>query len=180
MPLASRGLQKSMFRRMRHICGLGLRLVLLSLVLSSCGQNSTTAEKAFQDIVQGEEQEGLVLRTDRSHYKVGDDLTFWVENHSDHNLWFPDDNFGVQGYIYNSADHRWEQVDLGNKIIDPRPRLVQAGHSSIDPPGWLSTEWLRETGKIRLVVKGSTVPSPTTQNGIIYAAFRDVVINPQR
>lgn len=158
-------------------------LIVCTLLIAGCTPDARTsagaAEAEFQRFAGNAGSSGMTLRTDRTSYRQRDKIVFWVENRTEHDLWFVDDNFGVRGYTYDKAKGGWREVDLGNRIIDPHPWKLPA-HRLLDANlGNLDTEFFMGTGTVRLLVQGCLASERLDKQCADYSAYRDIVVNPR-
>lgn len=154
-------------------------LISFTLLTASCRQDKR-AEAAFAEMVGRAANSGITLKTKYTTYRQGEEILFWVENQTDYDLWFINDNFGVRGWSYDPTESRWKEVDLGNRIINPKPWKMPARHLLYGNLGHLNTSFFTQIGRIRLVVYGCLILERLDENCADYVAYRDITIKPRR
>ncbi len=156
-------------------------LIGCTLLIAGCAPDALTSARAadaeFEQVAGNAGSSGMTLRTDGATYRQGDKIVFWVENRTEHDLWFVDDNFGVRGYSYDKSKGGWREVDLGNRIINPQPWMVPAHHLLDANLGNLDSDFFQQSGSIRLLVRGCLSSESLDERCADYSAYRDIVVN---
>jgi hypothetical protein len=150
--------------------------LMMVLAISGCdlvgGASSTSqkAESAFQEAVGVPTESGIRLLTQKDRYHREDEVGIWVENESNYALLFRDQSLGLKAYQYEEQKGIWLPVDLGFTVADPHATNVKPGPRSALPSISIPTEWVKATGKIRLVITGRT------DRGQLFIAYKDIEI----
>lgn len=156
-------------------------LTVCTLLIAGCTPDAHTnagaAEAEFERVADSAGSSGVTLKSDRSLYRQGDKIVFWVENRTEHDLWFVDDNFGVRGYSHEKATGNWREVDLSNRIINPQPLKLPAHHLLDANLGHLDTDFFTQSGSIRLLVQVCLARERLDKPCADYSAYRDIVVN---
>jgi hypothetical protein len=150
-------------------------LVTTTFTLVSCGlfqpsYQSEEANSSFRDTIEIPIRPDIHLLTEKKYYQRKDYIGLWVENTSNHVLFFEDQSLGVEGYQYDEKSKTWHLVDLGVKVGDPRITVVKPSPHSPLPSISLRVEWIKASGPLRLLITG------VTDQGEQFAAYKDIDI----
>jgi hypothetical protein len=135
---------------------------LIVLSTSGCGLLSTDsstlskAESAFREMIGVPIEPRIRLLTEQDEYHRQDDIGIWVENRSNYTLSFRDQSLGLEAYQYDEQEEAWKSVDLGFILADPQAIAVKPGPRTALPSVSIPVEWIKASGKIRLVITGMT------------------------
>lgn len=117
---------------------------------------------------------GLSIEPDRLEFHAPyGSVHFFVINRTGHDLCFENNAFGVQGFVFNEVDMRWEEINLGFTPLPSGPRCVKNGATDLGETwGSFPTQWMDTKGhsEVRLLVVGFAA------TGERYGAYTDVRI----
>jgi hypothetical protein len=168
------------------VCALAPLAILVIMALAECWHRLPGPEDtAFENLVGLPLNTGLYVDTDRRRYSADDYVHMIVQNRTGESLWFEDQSFEVQGFVYDNTGQQWTEIDLGFKLIEPGPVCLQDSRGDVWPNEFsFPTEWIGISTKttIRLLVTGSTCPPEQQGQGecLRYAAFSDIIVEPDR
>lgn len=102
--------------------------------------------------------------------------TFYVFNHTGHDLVFESNVFGVRFFVFDKGESRWEEIDLGFTPFDSGPRRLRSGTTEIEEI--VASFYPHEVdlggySEIRLLVVGYAEDTPTLR---AYGAYADVEV----
>lgn len=135
-------------------------------------------------MIGGSPSSDFVLQINPYKYHPGQLIDLWVWNKTKKSLWFTDQSLGVRGFQYDPETHDWTEVDLGFRLMTPRPTEIPPTER---PKGifWPSTfpsfDFYAPTLSIdkpvlvRLLIQGYDDPS---MSGKTYMAYADIEIVP--
>jgi hypothetical protein len=151
-------------------------LLAIMLVTSGCHLStglpslSQLAEDAFKATIGIPVEPQVRLLTEKDRYQREDWIGVWVENKTNHVLWFTDQALGLRAYQYDEQKASWHSVDLGSKLANPRMTSVTPGPRSPLPSDSVPVKDIRASGRIRLVITGAT------DQGQLFIAYKDIEI----
>jgi len=159
-------------------------MICLALVVAGCAtlpSESTQAVSEERDWLFAESiatrmalNAGLNIEPDRSEfYTPYGSVHFFVINRTGYDLCFENDAFGVRGFVFDEAEMKWEEIDLGFTPLPLGPRCVSNRATDLSETwGFFPTQWMDTKGhsEVRLLVVG------VAATGERYGAYADVRI----
>jgi len=159
-----------------------LSLILIFISVHACSGRETPQPVAEYDDLFSQmasiplnDQLTLTGRYDAE----ADTIDIEVQNHSEHIIWFKDQSFSVESFVFSSESNRWEKFDLGFYVGDPQPKSVPPnapGQDTYYPVPTLFAD-IKDRDSLRLLIIGC-LDEPCHSDSTKVGAYTDVVINP--
>lgn len=163
---------RSVWRRLPHVWGLVL-VLLFSFV--ACGKEVTSVDSSFRQTINAEFDPQIQLQTNKKRYSAIDRVDYQVRNTSQAPLYFADQSMGILGYQYDQEASKWELIDLGFSVGDPKSTVVFPANQKRPIPYYsFSVSGISGNDTIRLVVFGR-VDDPRVGKKV--AAYTDITID---
>lgn len=154
-------------------------LVSILLLCACSGEGSSVTnddpDSLFERMISLTLNEQLTLVAD---YDIeADVIAIEVRNQTPKSIWFEDQSFGVEAFVFNPKSQHWEKHDLGFREAYPRPKEIlpssprrDASYIIISPSIDVSVGT-----SLRLLVTGC-LDEPCHPDSAIVGAYTDVAI----